>query len=164
MSIMRFLHEYWGAVTAITAIVATIAGVIVGIWSVKRRPDKPESEKIGYKLGIRIQNLGWKIKKILQIPGRRQTRAELVDLVTSIDASIKIIRDILVQHQSILIDLKKETNNPMTEEQIEAHYLRYTRPLREMIEEASHKRYNIENRTWEGIKPCHENENNKKRI
>ena len=164
MSIIRFLHEYWGAATTITAIVATIAGILIKIWSVKRRPDKPESEKIGHKLGIRIRNLGWKIKPILQILGKRQTRAELVDLVTSIDASMRIIRDILSHHHSILIDLKKETNNPMTQEQIEAYYIRYTRLLIEMIEEVNHKKYKIESRTWEGIKPCHENENIKKRI
>lgn len=163
MSIIRFLHEYWGAATTITAIVATIAGILIKIWSVKRRPDKPESEKIGYKLGIRIRNLGRKIKPILQIPGRRQTRAELVDIVTSINASMRIVRDILSHHHSILIDLKKETNSPMTQEQID-YYIRYTILLGEMIKEVNLKKYKIENRRWEGIEPRHESEKIKKRI
>ena len=163
MSIIRFLHEYWGAVIAITTIVATIAAILITIWSVKRRPDKPESEKIGYKLKSKIRKPIWKIKEILQMPGKRQTRAELVDLVTSIDASIRTIRGILAYHHNILIDLKKETNNPMTEEQIETYYITFTRLLKE-LDEASAKRYNIENRTWKGIKPYNEKDKTKKRI
>ena len=165
MSIIRFLHEYWGATIAIATIIGIAINILIRIWSVKRKPDKPESEKIGYELKIKIRNfLIWKIKEILQIPGKRQTRAELVDIVTSIDASIRIIRDILAHHQSILIDLKKETNTPMTQEQIETYYIDYTKPLREMIEEASYKRDNIETRTWKGIKPCDGNKKIKKRI
>ena len=162
MSIIRFLHEYWGAVIAIATIVGMIGLIAVQIWSAKRKPDKPESEKIGHKLRFRIWLLGRKIKPILQ--RKRQTRAELVDIVTSIDASMRIVRDILSHHHSILIDLKKETNSPMTQEQIDAYYIRYTRLLGEMIKEVNLKKYKIENRTWEGIKPCHENEKIKKRI
>ena len=164
MSIMRFLHEYWGAVVAIVAIFGTIGLIVVQIWSAKRKPDKPESEKIGYKLKITIRNLGWKIKNIPQILGRRQTRAELVDLSGSINGSLETIQRILALHHQSLIDLKKDINKPMTEEQMDTHFKSYTKPLREMIEEANKKRYDIAHRSWKGMKPLYRDEKIRKRI
>ena len=164
MNIMEYVKEHWQAILTITGSIVIIASIPVQIWLAKRKPKKPESEKIGYKLGIRIRNLGWKIEEILQIPGKRQTRAELVDLVTSINASMRISRDILACHQSMLIELKKETNTPMTQEQIEKFSIDYFIPLRDLLDEISNKKRNIEKRTWEGIEPCYENEKIKKRI
>ena len=160
--IIRFLHKY---PEASAIIFVGIVAAIITIWSVKRNPDKPESEKIGHKLGIRIRNLDRKIKLIRQRRlGKRQTRAELVDIATSIDASLTMIREILVRHQEVLIDLKEETNNPMTKEQIEAHRIRSSIRLKNMIQEVSDKKREIENRIWEGIEPYDENEKVKKRI
>ena len=164
MSIINFLDEHWGAVIAIATMLVSIGLIGVQIWSTKRKPDKPESEKIGYKLKIKIRNLGWKIKKIPQILGRRQTRAELVDLSGSINGSLETIKGILALHHQRLIDLKKDINKPMTEEQIDTYSKHYAKPLREMIEEANKKKYDIERRTWKGMKPHYKNEKIRKRI
>ena len=146
MDIVRFLKEYADLITIALAIVS----IMVVWWRSSRKPDKPESEKIGHKLKIKILQLGWKIKKILHILGRRQTRAELLDLSQSINSSLAAIRDILRLHSQSLIDLKKGINKPMTKEELEDYYLR-TQALEKMIDEAIRKWSSIEGRCWEGM-------------
>ena len=146
MDIVRFLKEYEFLITIALAIVS----IMVAWWLSSRKPDKPESEKIGHKLKIKILQLGRKIKKILHILGRRQTRAELLDLSQSINSSLAAIRDILRLHSQSLIDLKKGINKPMTKEELEDYYLR-TQALEKMIDEAIRKWSSIEGRCWEGM-------------
>ena len=167
MSIIKFLHEHRDAV--IIAIATTILGIIGTIivekWSAKRKPDKPESEKIGHKLKIKILQLGWKMKKILQqILGRRQTRAELLDLSQNIYRSLAAIRDILRLHHQDLKDLEEDINKPMTKEQIDVYSKRYAEPLKEEVDNAYQKKYDIERRNWKGIKPRDKNKKIRKRI
>ena len=91
------------------------------------------------------------MKKILQQTlGRRQTRAELLDLSQSINSSLAAIRDILRLHSRSLIDLKKGINKPMTKEELEDYYLR-TQALEKMIDEAIRKWSSIEDRYWKGM-------------
>ena len=151
MSIIRFLHEQWGAVVAIATILGIIGLIAVEIWSTKRKPGKPESEKIGYKLKIKIRNLGWKIKKILQqILGRRQTRAELLDLSQNIYRSLAAIQDILRLHHQDLKDLEEDINKPMTKEQKEAYYIAYNK-LTKSLDMINAHWSSIEGRYWRGM-------------
>ena len=150
MDIVRFLKEYEFLIMialAIVTIALAIVSIMVAWWLSSRKPDKPESEKIGHKLKIKILQLG---KKILHILGRRQTRAELLDLSQSINSSLAAIRDILRLHSQSLIDLKKGINEPMTKEGLEDYYLR-THALEKMIDEAIRKWSSIEGRCWEGM-------------
>ncbi len=167
MSIIEFLIEYKdtiGLIAGILGAIGAIGAIAVGIWAAKRKPDKPESEKIRHKLKIKIRDLGWKIEKISQILGRRQTRAELVDLSGSINDSLEAIRRILALHHQSLIDLKEDINKPMTQEQIETYFISYAKPLRDMIDEAHMKKSKIEGRRWEGIEPRGKDEKIRKRI
>ena len=147
MSIIRFLHEQWGAVVAIATILGIIGLIAVQIWSTKRRPDKPESEKIGHKLKIEIRNFGWKMKKIL---GRRQTRAELLDLSQNIYNSLAAIRNILQLNSQSLQDLKEDINKPMTEEQKEAYYIAHNK-LTKSLDMIKANWNTIESRGWKGM-------------
>ena len=157
MSIIKFLHEHRDAV--IIAIATTILGIIGTIivekWSAKRKPDKPESEKIGHKLKIKILQLGWKMKKILQQTlqqtlGRRQTRAELLDLSQSINSSLAAIRNILQLNSQSLQDLKEDINKPMTEEQKEAYYIAHNK-LTKSLDMINAHWSSIEGRYWRGM-------------
>ena len=153
MSIIKFLHEHRDAV--IIAIATTILGIIgtiiVAKWFAKRKPDKPESEKIGHKLKIKILQLGWKMKKILQqILGRRQTRAELLDLSQNIYNSLAAIRNILKLNSQSLQDLKEDINKPMTEEQKEAYYIAHNK-LTKSLDMIKANWNTIESRGWKGM-------------
>ena len=154
MNIVRFLNEHWGAVIAIATILVSIGLIGVQIWSTKRKPDKPdkpESEKIGYKLKIKIQNLDRGIKKILQqILGRRQTRAELLDLSQNIYSSLAAIRDILRLHHQDLKDLEEDINKPMTKEQKEAYHIAYHK-LTKSLDMINARLSSIEGRDWKGM-------------
>ena len=151
MSIIKFLDEHWGAVIAIATMLVSIGLIGVQIWSTKRKPDKPESEKIGYKLKIKIQNLDRGIKKILQqILGRRQTRAELLDLSQNIYSSLAAIRDILRLHYQDLKDLEEDINKPMTKEQKEAYHIAYHK-LTKSLDMINARWSSIEGRDWKGM-------------
>ena len=117
-----------------------IAGIIVKKWSV-----------IVEKLKIKIQNLGRGIKKILQqILGRRQTRAELLDLSQNIYRSLAAIRDILRLHHQDLKDLEEDINKPMTKEQKEAYHIAYNK-LTKSLDMINAHLSSIEGRYWRGM-------------
>ena len=142
MNIVRFLNEHLATIIA-GIIVAGIAG-IAGIIFKKR-------SVIIDKLQIKIRNLGWKMKKILQqILGRRQTRAELLDLSQNIYSSLAAIQDILRLHHQDLKDLEEDINKPMTKEQKEAYYIAYNK-LTKSLDKINRNRSSIEGRYWGGM-------------
>ena len=141
MDIVRFLNEHWE--TVIGGIIATvIGGIIVKYWSV-----------IIEKLKIeRLLQLVWKtiIKKCYKCVGKRQTRAELLDLSQSINDSLAAIRHILILNYQSLQALKEDINKPMTEEQEDAYNTAYYN-LRKSLEATDWKWSRIEGRHWEGM-------------
>ena len=146
MDIVRFLNEHLE-----TIIGRVIAGIIVaGIAGIAGIIFKKRSVIID-KLQIKVRNLGWKMKKILQqILGRRQTRAELLDLSQSINDSLAAIRAILRLHNRSLQDLKEDINKPMTQEQKDVYGIALNR-LTKSLEMIGRKWSSIEDRDWKGM-------------
>ena len=91
------------------------------------------------------------MKKILQqILGRRQTRAELLDLSQNIYNSLAAIRNILQLNSQSLQDLKEDINKPMTEEQKEAYYIAHNK-LTKSLDMIKANWNTIESRGWKGM-------------
>ena len=141
----------------LTIIGVTITTIGVIIAAIKARKDiKYIAGRIRYKTGLQID-------RIRKIRGKRQTRAELIDVANSILGLTYDIEQALRGHHTMLRKINDEIGNPITED-----YLNDKGKIIESIREKQHKLYSkvdsIKHRNWKGTETYYPNEKPQKRI
>ena len=141
----------------LTIIGVTITTIGVIIAAIKAREDiKHIAGRIKYKTGLKIDS-------VRKIPGKRQTRAELIDVTRDIQSLFYQIEEALRAHHTLITKINNETGKTIKQE-----HLNEKGKIIEDIKERQTKLYSkmarIKHRTWKGTETHYPDEKPQKRI
>ncbi len=139
-----------------------IAGLIitaigVTITAIKARKDiKHIIGRIRYKTGLQID-------RISKIPGKRRSRAELVDTANTIQQLAYDIEDALRGQHTLITKINNEIGNPITQDLLNEKGKRIEH-VKETREKLGSKVQSIKSRNWKGTETYYSKEKPRKRI
>ena len=101
--------------------------------------------------------------KIRKIPGKRQTRAELIDIANSIQYLAHEIEVALRGHHTLINQINNKMENPLTQEYLDKKG-EAIENIRDKQDKLWAKINKIEHRNWQGIETYYSNKKPQKRI